>query len=279
MATRSVRLGSMVDAITYDDGAFDSAIETDQPIKAGIPVDGNDVLRLDDLGVSIGDVVGPAASTDEAIVRFDGVTGKLIQNSIPTISDTGVVTLGDGGVTNYAQFLADGELNLFGTARVIKHIRIGAGQWKPGVSAPTIALLSTFPVLKFDAASDDEVQFSLIVPQSLAAGTAITVLVDWCHEDAGPDAGTVCWGLEYRCVAEGELITGATNTILGTSPGSHAQHALVRTQLATGIVGAVAHDLIGLRLYRDISGDTLAVDADLIQVHFMYIADKLGYAT
>jgi hypothetical protein len=36
-----------------------------------------------------GDVTGPASSTDNAIARFDGVTGKLIQNSVTTIDDTG----------------------------------------------------------------------------------------------------------------------------------------------------------------------------------------------
>ena len=36
-----------------------------------------------------GDVVGPASSTDNAIVRFDGTTGKLIQNSVVTIDDVG----------------------------------------------------------------------------------------------------------------------------------------------------------------------------------------------
>lgn len=39
-----------------------------------------------------GDVVGPASSTDNAIVRWDGATGKLIQNSIVIISDTGIVS-------------------------------------------------------------------------------------------------------------------------------------------------------------------------------------------
>jgi len=39
-----------------------------------------------------GDVVGPASATDNAIARFDTTTGKLIQNSIVTVSDTGVVT-------------------------------------------------------------------------------------------------------------------------------------------------------------------------------------------
>jgi len=36
-----------------------------------------------------GDVVGPASATDNAIARFDTTTGKLIQNSVTTIDDTG----------------------------------------------------------------------------------------------------------------------------------------------------------------------------------------------
>lgn len=39
-----------------------------------------------------GDVVGPASAVDNAIVRFDGTTGKLVQNSGVTISDGGVIT-------------------------------------------------------------------------------------------------------------------------------------------------------------------------------------------
>ena len=36
-----------------------------------------------------GDVVGPASATDNAIARFDLTTGKLIQNSVTLIDDTG----------------------------------------------------------------------------------------------------------------------------------------------------------------------------------------------
>lgn len=39
-----------------------------------------------------GDVVGPASATDNAIARYDGTTGKLIQNSGATIDDTGIIT-------------------------------------------------------------------------------------------------------------------------------------------------------------------------------------------
>jgi hypothetical protein len=39
-----------------------------------------------------GDVVGPASATDNAIARFDATTGKLIQNSLVIVDDTGSVT-------------------------------------------------------------------------------------------------------------------------------------------------------------------------------------------
>ena len=47
-----------------------------------------------------GDVVGPASSTDNAVVRFDGTTGKLIQNSTVTLSDTGVLTVPELSTTS-----------------------------------------------------------------------------------------------------------------------------------------------------------------------------------
>lgn len=45
---------------------------------------------------SSGDVAGPASSTDNALARFDGTTGKLIQNSNVTLSDTGAFSFPDG---------------------------------------------------------------------------------------------------------------------------------------------------------------------------------------
>lgn len=46
-----------------------------------------------------GDVVGAASSTDNAIARFDGATGKLLQNSALTIGDTGKFEL-DGRISS-----------------------------------------------------------------------------------------------------------------------------------------------------------------------------------
>lgn len=53
----------------------------------------------------LGDVVGPASATDNAIARFDQTTGKLIQNSVVTVSDTGDIA-GATTITdiNYVDF-------------------------------------------------------------------------------------------------------------------------------------------------------------------------------
>lgn len=53
-------------------------------------------------GGGSGDVVGPSSATDNAIVRFDSITGKLVQNSLATVDDSGggaFTTLSASGVT------------------------------------------------------------------------------------------------------------------------------------------------------------------------------------
>lgn len=52
-----------------------------------------------------GDVTGPASSTDNAIARYDGTTGKIVQNSTVTVSDTGdIAGVSSLGVANYIDF-------------------------------------------------------------------------------------------------------------------------------------------------------------------------------
>lgn len=42
--------------------------------------------------IGAGNVNGPASATDNAIARFDGVTGKLIQNSLLIVQDDGRIS-------------------------------------------------------------------------------------------------------------------------------------------------------------------------------------------
>jgi len=58
------------------------------------------------VGTGFGDVSGPASATDNAITRFDGTTGKIVQNSVVIVADTtgdmsGVGTLSVGGALTY----------------------------------------------------------------------------------------------------------------------------------------------------------------------------------
>lgn len=55
--------------------------------KAHIAWNGSDYVKVSS-SLGTGDVVGPASATDNAIVRFDGTTGKLVQNSAVTVADT-----------------------------------------------------------------------------------------------------------------------------------------------------------------------------------------------
>lgn len=60
-------------------------------------------------GSGSGDVVGPASATDNAIVRFDGTTGKLIQNnSGATINDDGKIVAVTPGTATASLNLPEG---------------------------------------------------------------------------------------------------------------------------------------------------------------------------
>ena len=46
-----------------------------------------------------GDVVGPGSSTDDALAKYDGTTGKIVQNSNATLTDAGVLTVANIAAT------------------------------------------------------------------------------------------------------------------------------------------------------------------------------------
>lgn len=69
-------------------------------------------------GGGSGDVTGPSSATDNAVARFDSTTGKLIQNSVVTVDDTG----------NVAGLLSE-QYNTTGTAPTIVE---GLEAWDSG---------------------------------------------------------------------------------------------------------------------------------------------------
>ncbi len=61
----------------------------------------------------IGNVIGPSSATDNAVARFDGTTGKIIQNSGVTIDDSGNMVVGSG-TSGLAPLLVKGPFILEG---------------------------------------------------------------------------------------------------------------------------------------------------------------------
>ena len=59
-----------------------------------LKTDGAGALNWITVGGGTGDVGGPGSSTDHAVVRFDGMDGKTIQNSSVTIDDSGNTDIG-----------------------------------------------------------------------------------------------------------------------------------------------------------------------------------------
>jgi hypothetical protein len=69
------------------------------------------------VSTSVGDVVGPASATDNAIARFDATTGKLIQNSGVLIDDSNNIT-GVNDLTVTGNLDVNGTLTTVDTANL-----------------------------------------------------------------------------------------------------------------------------------------------------------------
>lgn len=94
---------------------------------AGISItNGAGSISIAAAGAGTGDVIGPASSTDNAITRFDGITGKLIQNSDAILDDSENLT-GLNNVTMGGNLTVDtSTLVTFATSN-----RVGIGTATP----------------------------------------------------------------------------------------------------------------------------------------------------
>lgn len=122
-------------------------------------------------------VTGPATATDEAIVRYDGTTGELIQDSLVTISDAGVVS----GATqlNVDNIRVDG--NTISSTDTNGNINLdpnGTGTIEAAASVNVVGSVrsDTSLVLEETGAGTDTI--TIQAPASISASYTITLPVD-----------------------------------------------------------------------------------------------------
>ncbi len=81
-------------------------------------------------GSGTGDVVGPVSATDNALARFDGITGKLIQNGVVTEDDVGRMA------NILAQQFADGTAETVAAGKLWYNATTGS--WNAGMGGGNI---------------------------------------------------------------------------------------------------------------------------------------------
>ena len=117
MALRQIRIGSLP-GFQYDDADYDSAAETDQPMKAGPPVDLDDVLRLGDLPIF------PVASANiDNPTELNTVAGNegdiaLVYSSVPAT-----------GLNEYTFYAYDASGPAVSAPYVIDAFGAGSERW------------------------------------------------------------------------------------------------------------------------------------------------------
>jgi len=184
-----------------------------------------------------------------------------------------------GSDTDYLAIAEDGELTLVGDSRVRGFMRLDPKRFKiPAANYPGETFEGIFYTLDFDDSTEESAYAEVEIPCDWDNTTDISVSVYWFHDNA--DNGAVKWGLEYRAIKCGEVVSDATTTITEVSDGNHSAGELVCTTFTTGIAAADLErgDELAIRLYRDADddADTLGEDARVIAVQFCYTKNRLG---
>ncbi len=171
---------------------------------------------------TVGDVVGPASSTDNAIARWDSTTGKLLQNSSATVGDDGSIipgafigSLKGGDIASANPLVVDTDGDMFDVTGTTNFATM------------TVATNRTFQ-LQFDGILTVTNGASMILPSGANITTAAGD-VWWCRSTA---ADTVLVMMVTK--ADGTPIVSSGGFTLGTEITASAQAAMTFTGIPAG---------------------------------------------
>lgn len=179
-------------------------------------------------GGGSGDVVGPSSATDNAIARFDGTTGKLIQNSNAILDDSGNVgfqgtvvagQLIDSGLTASTVPYADASKQF--TSSAVTPTQLGFLSGASGTTGSNNLVFSSAPTLANPiVGTQTQGDASTKAASTAYVDTAITNAIAGVNPAVAVQAATTAAGdtsgLTYNNGASGigATFTGSTNTAL-----------------------------------------------------------------
>jgi len=205
----------------------------------GVTIIGNGVnIPLSSVGDGDGNVKGPASSTDNAITRFDGTSGKIIQNSNASLTDGGMLILAPQSGVGYTQgglfYDSDNESLTFFNNDADISLQIGQEEWIRVVNNSGTTIANGRPVYS-TGASAGMPTVALANANALATAQVIGITTESIANGAVGFAttyGTVR-GVDTSAFASGANLFLATTagTFTTTAPASPNQRVRV------GIVG------------------------------------------
>jgi hypothetical protein len=189
-----------------------------------------------------GDVVGPASSTDNAVVRFDGTTGKLIQNSTAILTDAGALS----GLTDVS---ASGTIS---AATAITVEETGVGTDRITIQAPASIVAGYTLTLPVDDGNNLQVLQTdgsgVLAWATLPSGTVTAVSVVSANGFAGSSGGGATPALTLSTTinaavlkGNGTAISAATTTGSGSTVVLNDTPTLIAPILGTPTSGNLAN--------------------------------------
>lgn len=193
----------------------------------------------------------------------------------------GASKLGDGGVTNYAETKADGEINLHGTARVLKHLHFNNAAFTKGSTAPTQVILGNYNGWSFDIGDDSVITATL--PDDWDPTTDLTIKVCWYIDEAYAADKEIQWRVDWSALPEDftEAVDAPTHS--GQIDSGDINIPAVAKTNGESTIGTIAAaslsalDCLGFTLSRiAVTNDDPTDDPIVLHLTIEYTSNKLG---
>ena len=262
----------------------------DLTLTGNLTMDGGsiiaDTVTIDDTGIIIDALLGKYdgggirwiddATSNEYLrigtqVDLGSVTGSVIDSQTTDLFITSAEniyikpgsgkTVDIGGDANYAQFAADGTLTLAGTARYERHVQIEAVTTGAVANQTTDVDFFTAGGLQYPTTGAKYAFCQWKIPDDWD-GADVYFEIDW-FPDSGATTGTdaIRWTVEYRAIAEGELINNGTSVTLDNGAGGdttdYSQYQTKHTRFTMAYNNAnqplTAQDHVYFKVSRDTS--------------------------
>ena len=247
------RVTSLVDSVISTGGAFSFAIPTSAVTSGIFSVarggTGADILSANAV------LLGNGTSALQTVAP--GTNGNVLTSNGTTWTSAAPAATGAGGATNI----------WVPAAQMIPKTTAGCGV----NSSETTTNDQNYDTCDFDTAADELANFMLVMPNNWNYGT-VTFKPYWTA-DSG--SGTACFALSGIAYAD----DGALDQASGTSQSSTdtllaaGDMHIGPTSSAITITGTpAANKPVQFTVFRDVSEDTLGVDARLIGIEIIYTA-------